>query len=944
MADTIEGFNTRDAYGENSESMVELNIKTLDSQIYTFHVDKNMSVSLFKEKIASKIGLPVGQQRLIFRGKVLKDDHQLSEYYVESGHTLHLVARQPSQSQPSSSTSSGETNANNNRGQDASAGGLRNRVGSISHSVVLGTLNLGDQGEGIVPDLTRVIGALFNSFGSGSRTTTNGIGIMQPNMQFPQGNETEGARSNVGVQNQAGSQEQPGQAFASQSIPQVLQIPPGTGISVPSLNSPIPDSLNTLSEFMSRMELALSQNGHQPNQSSTNRGGLPTVELPSNTRGLPTPGALSIVLSHAQRLLSGYAIPALSNIAGRLEQEGGSTDPTVRGQIQTESMQVGLAMQHLGALLLELGRTILTLRMGQSPSESYVNAGPAVYISPTGPNPIMVQPFPLQTSSLFGGSAAAAPSNPGTSGRVGIANVPRHVNIHIHTAVGTRGTNGEGIQGERINGTSSGDSGQPQVLPVRNVLAVAIPSRPPVSVSSASQPGISVSQPLPNSASLSTVIAEVNSRIRNFVDNMQSEIWAPTGQSESSAAQNLSGSGAGNERSDQLRNLAVNGAGEMSSSLPGYEPEPERDGQMTQPECYRPSKNEDIGVVKAKEIPSSSSVGGSNDFSSGETILKSVDDSESALISGQGDENPEGATALPLGLGLGGLQPKRQSRQSRLQGQSSDGGTSSDPSQNQQTRTDGQQVLQSLASLVSRRNANTQSSGQLPPSIGRITDSVPSGRQGADGQFNVASVMSQVLHSPALNGLLAGVSEQTGVGSPDVLRNMLDQLTQSPVMRNTVNQIAQQVESQDLGNMFSGLGSGQGGGLDLSRMVQQMILIVSQALSSGSIITQQMPAVGPEPQYNERRPNRDENTNDQNSQIYLQQVAQRIQHQNPAGEIFRSIVGSAVHMHDNGSGAEDLVDELCHEEGLASVSILSCAIYVLAKVLSLRYVTKFQTN
>lgn len=45
-------------------------------------------------------------------------------------------------------------------------------------------------------------------------------------------------------------------------------------------------------------------------------------------------------------------------------------DPTVRGQIQTESMQVGSAMQHLGSLLLELGRTILTLRMGQSPVSS----------------------------------------------------------------------------------------------------------------------------------------------------------------------------------------------------------------------------------------------------------------------------------------------------------------------------------------------------------------------------------------------------------------------------------------------------------------------------------------------------------------------------------------------------------------------------------------------
>lgn len=39
---------------------------------------------------------------------------------------------------------------------DASAGGPRNRIGQVSHSVVLETFNDGDQGEGIVPDVSRV--------------------------------------------------------------------------------------------------------------------------------------------------------------------------------------------------------------------------------------------------------------------------------------------------------------------------------------------------------------------------------------------------------------------------------------------------------------------------------------------------------------------------------------------------------------------------------------------------------------------------------------------------------------------------------------------------------------------------------------------------------------------------------------------------------------------
>lgn len=42
------------------------------------------------------------------------------------------------------------------------------------------------------------------------------------------------------------------------------------------------------------------------------------------------------------------------------------------------------------------------------------------------------QPFPLQSSSLFGASTGVA-SSPVTLGAVGVGNGPRNVNIHIHT-------------------------------------------------------------------------------------------------------------------------------------------------------------------------------------------------------------------------------------------------------------------------------------------------------------------------------------------------------------------------------------------------------------------------------------------------------------------------------------------------------------------------------
>lgn len=45
-----------------------------------------MPVSSIKGKIADQIGVPVGQQRLIFQGKVLKDEHLLSKYRILQGH------------------------------------------------------------------------------------------------------------------------------------------------------------------------------------------------------------------------------------------------------------------------------------------------------------------------------------------------------------------------------------------------------------------------------------------------------------------------------------------------------------------------------------------------------------------------------------------------------------------------------------------------------------------------------------------------------------------------------------------------------------------------------------------------------------------------------------------------------------------------------------------
>ncbi|OIW07931.1 hypothetical protein TanjilG_20032 [Lupinus angustifolius] len=854
---------------ESSDSTLQLNIKTLDSRIYSFQADKNMSVSSFKEKIVNETGVPVSRQRLIFRGRVLKDEHSLSEYYLENGHTLHLVERHPNQSQVSGTSSAEPTVTNGNQGNDAGSGVPR--FGQISHNVVLGPFNLGEQAGGMVPDLSGVIGAVLNSIGIGGQSRNSVSNATQTSA--PPGNETEGIHA--GNQNLAGNQAQLGQTFRGQtfqSLPQIVQTPvPAGATPIPSLNAPIPHSLTTLSEFINNMEHTLSQTGHRPNLSSTNHRDQ-RVELPTNAQGLPTLESLSAILRRTGQLLSDNTVAALCHIAGHIEQEGTSSDLSVRGQIQSETMQTGIAVQHLGALLLELGRTMLTLRMGQSYAESSVNAGPAVYISPAGPNPIMVQPFPLQTSSLIGGPVPS--STPPTLGTVGVGRVPRNVHLHIHAGtsrapivslIGSRPNNRERRRGEHHIELGSG-----------------------VGVASGTETGfaVSTSQPPSGATPLSSVLAGINSRLRNFVGNMQGDNTVLSGQIESTSQDLSAGSdltpALGNEQQDTME---MNGSRAATVSSVGCISESGLQKPQTEAAPTCSSGERDVSVDKFVS---------DQGCSSRETVAKSEKVQDVA----------EPAKAAPLGLGMGGLERKRQTRpQLAVSKGSGDGSSGSSANQSQQTRTDGQNLLQTLnshGSTVKLGNPNGPSQQPLP------TD---------DSQIDMAGLMSQVLRSPAMNGLLSGVSQQTGVDSPDGLRNMLQQFTQNPQMMNTVNQIAEQVGSQDIGNMFAGMGSGQGGGIDLSRMFQQMMPIVSRALGGGT--PPLFSAMGPQPQAPSRDGTLDRDDN-QSLQLNLQPVVERIERVSPPADVFRAVAENAVHASGNRSDSNDLLEELCSNESLAN--------------------------
>lgn len=73
------------------------------------------------------------------------------------------------------------------------------------------------------------------------------------------------------------------------------------------------------------------------------------------------------ILLTTEWLTCGDCCSYVQRLAGQLESEPSMNDPGLRAEVQATALRDGSMIQQLGALLLELGRTTQTVRMGQSP-------------------------------------------------------------------------------------------------------------------------------------------------------------------------------------------------------------------------------------------------------------------------------------------------------------------------------------------------------------------------------------------------------------------------------------------------------------------------------------------------------------------------------------------------------------------------------------------------
>ncbi|OVA00607.1 Ubiquitin-associated domain/translation elongation factor EF-Ts [Macleaya cordata] len=164
---------------------VTVHIRCSNGTKFSVHTSLNSMVGSFKAVLAQNCDVPVEQQRLIYKGRILKDDQTLESYGLQADHTVHMVRGLPA---PSTNTTAGANPGGTNTTPGVARGVGSNEGGGLGGAGLgaslfpgLGVNGLGGSGGG-VPGL---FGAGLPEFEQVQQQLTQNPNMMREIMNMP---------------------------------------------------------------------------------------------------------------------------------------------------------------------------------------------------------------------------------------------------------------------------------------------------------------------------------------------------------------------------------------------------------------------------------------------------------------------------------------------------------------------------------------------------------------------------------------------------------------------------------------------------------------------------------------------------------------------------------------------------------------------------------------
>ncbi|GAV60128.1 ubiquitin domain-containing protein/UBA domain-containing protein [Cephalotus follicularis] len=81
--------------GGDNNDLVVINVRCSNGAKFTVRTSLESTVADFKTVLAADCDAPANQQRLIYKGRILKDDQTLLSYGLQADHTVHMVRGSP---------------------------------------------------------------------------------------------------------------------------------------------------------------------------------------------------------------------------------------------------------------------------------------------------------------------------------------------------------------------------------------------------------------------------------------------------------------------------------------------------------------------------------------------------------------------------------------------------------------------------------------------------------------------------------------------------------------------------------------------------------------------------------------------------------------------------------------------------------------------------------